>query len=79
MPFLFREMWLMNPDLFIFFRVEENGTKRRRPCPEPCGCACASRPWPDAPKLGRLRRTQTVVASLSAKVSMRRPRDKGEN
>jgi hypothetical protein len=20
MPFLFREMWLMNPDLFIFFR-----------------------------------------------------------
>jgi hypothetical protein len=41
-------------NLFIFFHVEENGTKRRRLRHEPFGFACASRSRPEAPKLALL-------------------------
>jgi hypothetical protein len=39
---------------FIFLFAQENGTKRKRPCHEPFGCAVPSPHRPDAPELAPL-------------------------
>ena len=57
--------------LFIFFPAKENRTKRKRPCHEPFGFACASWPQPDAPKLVPLiSGTQTFAASFPSATPM---------
>jgi hypothetical protein len=65
-------------NLFIFFHVEENGTKRRRPCHEPFGFACASRSRLEAPKLALLIAGLRQLPPLIGHDPDTRPRDKGD-
>jgi len=67
MPRLSRYTWLMNIALFIFFHVEENGTKRRRPCP---AYSCASPKRTEhaetPPPFGGVRQSARFFLSISS-------------
>jgi hypothetical protein len=62
-----------------FYGSIRKRTKRKRPCHDPFGYACASVLRPDAPKLSPLiSEAQTVAASISAATPTHRLRDNGK-